>query len=459
MNYEALLANGRETPFTAGLIGIGEFGASLIAQTRRMPRLTLRAFCDRDMERAATALGSAGLGEGDIARCESARAALKAFENGKAVVCADATILVSLPLDIVVEATGDPESGARNAREALRQGRNVAMVTKEADSVVGPVLAHRAHRSGLVYTQVDGDQPSLLIGLVSWARTLGLDIVAAGKSSEYDFVFDEARETITCLERSIPVPDFKRLWRRGQRELIALLHERARLLDAIPQRTVPDFCEMGVVANATGLRPDVPGFHAPVARVLEVPDAFSPKECGGLLSRRGVVDVFNCLRRSDEASFAGGVFVVVELDDRRTWELLKGKGIPVGGDRYAMIYNPTHLLGVEAPLSILAACAIGHASAGDALRPVCDLVGRTTQPLPAGHLLGIGARHTIDGVEPLLVDAQPAAGGNPIPYYMAGGGRLRRAVPAGTVLTCDMIEPVAGSALLELRAEQDRVFG
>jgi predicted homoserine dehydrogenase-like protein len=405
------------------------------------------------------ALRASSLAAEDIARCESAAAALKAFEQDKAVVCADAAILATLPLDIVVEATGDPESGARNAREALRQGRNVAMVSKEADSVVGPILARTARQSGLVYTQVDGDQPSLLIGLVSWARTLGLDVVAAGKSSEYDFVFDEASETVNCLDHAIPVPDFKRLWRREPAELLAVLTARARLLERIPQRTVPDFCEMGVVANATGLRPDVPGFHAPVARTLEVPDAFSPKSAGGLLSRRGVVDVFNCLRRSDEASFAGGVFVVVEMEDRKAWELLKGKGIPVGaGGTYAMIYNPTHLLGVEAPLSILAACALKHASAGDALRPVCDLIGRTTRAMQAGHVLGIGARHTIDGVEPLLMDAQPAANGNPAPYYMAGGGRLRRAVPAGTVITCDMIEPVVGSVLWELRAEQDRAF-
>jgi predicted homoserine dehydrogenase-like protein len=458
MNYQTLFAAGRSEPFTAGLIGIGEFGASLIAQTKRIPRLILRAFCDRDMARAVQALEAADTAKDDIARCESPAAALRAFESGKAVVCVDAAILCSLPLDIVVEATGDPESGARNAREALRQGRSVAMVTKEADSVVGPVLAHQARKSGLVYTQVDGDQPSLLMGLVSWARTLGFDIVAAGKSSEYDFVFDEVKETVSWLERSVAVPGFKRLWDKGSRALIDVLAERSQLLEIIPQRTVPDFCEMGVVANATGLRPDTSGFHAPVARTLEVPEALIPKEAGGLLSRRGIVDVFNCLRRTDEASFAGGVFVVVELQDRKTWELLKGKGIPSGGGRYAMIYNPTHLLGVEAPLSILAACALKHASAGDALRPVCDLIGRATKPLQAGQALAIGARHTIDHVEPMLVDAKPASNGNPVPYYMAGGGTLRRAVPAGTIITCDMVAPVQGSALWALRAEQDRVF-
>lgn len=42
----------------------------------------------------------------------------------------------------------------------------------------------------------DGDQPSLLVALVSWARLLGLEVVCAGKAGEFDFVFDPAPTTI-----------------------------------------------------------------------------------------------------------------------------------------------------------------------------------------------------------------------------------------------------------------------
>ena len=48
---------------------------------------------------------------------------------------------------------------------------------------------------GKIVTPVDGDQPSLLIALVSWAEVLGFDIVSAGKSSEYDFVYDRGPAT------------------------------------------------------------------------------------------------------------------------------------------------------------------------------------------------------------------------------------------------------------------------
>ena len=55
----------------------------------------------------------------------------------------------------------------------------------------GPRSETFGRPKSVVYTEVEGDQPSLLIGLNSWAETLGLEVLAAGKSSEYDFVLEE----------------------------------------------------------------------------------------------------------------------------------------------------------------------------------------------------------------------------------------------------------------------------
>uniref|UniRef100_UPI002FDC5ED3 SAF domain-containing protein n=1 Tax=Falsiroseomonas oryzae TaxID=2766473 RepID=UPI002FDC5ED3 len=235
---------------------------------------------------------------------------------------------------------------------------------------------------------------------------------------------------------------------------------RAAALAALPQRTVPDYCEMALVANATGMPSARPDFHAPLARTPELPELYGLRSAGGLLERGGVLDVFNCLRRPDEASFAGGVFVVVELADRRTGDLFAGKGIPVSRDRRrALIYNPSHLLGVEAPISAMAAGRLGHTVPDDAYRPVTDLVARATRDLRAGHLLAIeGNRHVVPGLDALLLPATPAAGAAPVPYYMAVGQRLRRPLAAGAMLTCDDLEHPADSLLWQLRAEQDRMF-
>jgi predicted homoserine dehydrogenase-like protein len=453
MQFETLFAPAREKPVLAALIGCGEFGLSLIAQSRRMQGLAIRAVADRDIGRVETALRTAGI---PAVICDSRSAAEAAFADGTVAICRSVEDLLALPIEIVVEATGDPEGGARFALAAIEAGRGVAMVSKEAECVVGPILARRARHAGVPYTLIDGDQPSLLIGLVSWARMLGLPVVAAGKSSEYDYVIDVAAGTVTWTDRQVSAPGLMAAWDLGASPAEAV-SERARLLAELPQRTVPDYCEMCLVANATGLTPDRPDFHAPYTRTTELPDLYIPAEDGGLLARRGILDVFNCLRRTDEASFAGGVFVVVELADEKTGHLFAGKGIPVSRNRrYALIYNPSHLLGVEAPTSIVAAARLRHDMVTESYRPVCDLAARAERDLPAGHVLDIvGTRHAVPGLEPLLVDAVPAEGSNPLPYYMAVGRRLARPVNAGEFITADAVEPATNSVLWRLRAEQD----
>ncbi len=459
MNVRALLARAQSRPVRAGLVGVGQFGVSLVTQARRVPGLELPALCDQDPARAEAALRLAGVPDDGFRRCGSAAEARAAMESGRVAVLADAAALVELPLDILVEATGVVEAAAHIGELAVEQGLHVAMVTKEAESVVGAELAARARAGGRVYTPVEGDQPGLLLGLLSWARTLGLPVVCAGKSSEYDIVFEPRSAQVSWRgERRMAAPALLEMWDALDRSVPDTVAMRAALLHAIPQRTVPDLCEMLVVINGSDLVPDVPGLHVPVARTVEVPSVFRPQTDGGILARTGVVDVFNCLRRPDEASFAGGVFVVVACEDRETWAVLREKGHPVTADtHHAMLYNPQHLLGIEAPLSLLQAVLLEQ-PAGEAPRQRYDLVARTGRAYRAGERLDIDDHHhhEVHGLDPLLQPAQPVTGGNPLPYYMAVGRTLTRDVAAGTVLTRDLVEPPADSALWRLRAALDK---
>lgn len=399
MNFEHLFAAHAGRAVRVGLAGAGEFGRSLLFRSGRVKGLRVVAVADRDRGRAA---------------------ALVKDHPGIEVV-EDATLLPAMDLDMIVEATGEPEVAARTAELALERGKHFAMVTKEADCVVGPILHARAREAGLVFTPVDGDQPALLVSLVSRARLLGLEVVCAGKSGEYDLV------------------------------------EGAMRNKALHGATVPDYCEMCIVANATGLAPDVPSLHAPLARTLDLPNLFRPKSAGGLLEREGVVDMFVCRRRADELSFAGGVFVVVRCDDRLTWQVLKEKGIPVSEDGgYALLHNPVHLLGIEAPASVLSAALLGLPAAR--LEPRFDMHARATRPLSRGTLLQIGERHAIPGIEALIAPAGAVRGSAAVPYYMTAGARLTADVAPGAVIARHMVEPPAGSALWRLREAQDARF-
>lgn len=450
-------ASGRR-PYRALLIGCGQFGRTFVAQARRLPQLEVAAVCDREPERAAEVLRDAGLGPDGVTLCPSRDAALAALAAGRTALIEDPELVDGAPIDIVVEATGSPEAGARNAKRALEEGRHVAIVTKETEVVVGPILRRIADDAGLVHTIVDGDQPSLLVKLVAWARRLGLPIVAAGKATEYDAVIDPVTGHVTSCGEVMVRPALEMHWTLGSSDPDAALAARHAVLDGIARHTVPDLCELGIVANATGLFPDVPGLHAPVLRTLELPAVFRPRVDGGILGREGALDAFICLRRPDELSFAGGVFVVCACPDAESGRLFAEKGLPVSADgRYVMLHNPVHLLGAEAVVSVLDACERGHASAEE-VAPRVDLIAYASEALGAGTRLDIAARHAIPRTRPELVPAAALRGDRPVPYYLSAGATLARDVAAGAAITLDDLRLSEGSTLLDLRRRQDATF-
>ncbi|WP_327391826.1 homoserine dehydrogenase [Streptomyces sp. NBC_01186] len=441
MNVHHLFADTGDRPVRYALSGAGGgFARTLLAQTRHLARLHPVALCDVDVARLREVCRELGYAEDELAVCPDAAAVTEATRAGRIALVADAGLLGAAEWDILVEATGSPAHGYAMAREALLSGRHVAMVSKEVDSVAGLHLAELAQERGLVYTTADGDQPANLIGLVTWAETLGLEIVAIGKSTEYDLVLDPEAGTVTQLDTTVPAPGLAGLLQLGE-DIRATLEARAEAVAALPTGATADYCEVAVVANATGFRPDTEALHYPVARVAELADVYAPREDGGVLHRPGAVDVFTALRLPGEASFAGGVFVVVRTHDPETWRTLAAKGHVVSRDgRHAAVYLPYHLMGVETPLSLLSAVLHHRPSGGTDPRGVAVLAGRAERDLPAGSpLTTVGHHHDVTGVRAVLLgdeDAPPDVA----PLYLAGNARLRRDVAQGALLTLDDIE-------------------
>lgn len=447
-------------PVECCIVGTGAFGRSFIAQARHVPLMNARIAVDVTGEGAAAAFAATGIDPSTVAICATPEEASAAWAAGRHVASGDLAVVMALPIDVIVEATGHPEAGARHSLMAVEAGKHLVLVSKEVDSVVGPGLARIAAENGCVVTPVDGDQPSLLMGLVTWAEVLGFEIVAAGKSSEYDFVFDHATGRLESNGKSVSAPAMAALWSLGDGDAVALVAARAAAAAELPQRTVPDLCEMELVANALGFDPDRPDFHAPIARITEIPSLFSSVEEGGLLNGSRRVDVFNCLRAVDEASFAGGVFIVVRCNDAAVWDMLAEKGHVVSRNRRtAMVQLPRHLLGLEAATSVLDA-AINKASTGAAEpRPHLDLVARATQDLPAGTVLSVGGHHhTIEGLAGELQSAAPLGPGAPVPFYLAADRRLLRPVAKGALVTGADLAFDETSVLLAVRRRQDAMF-
>jgi len=457
LNYRKLLQSTAVT--NVGLIGTGAFGQSFLAQSRLVPGIKVPVVCDQNIEIAVKACLQAGLTGQDLKVCRTESDANDAFASGKTAVTSDATLLMTLPIEVVVEASGMPEAGAIHAYLAIEHGMHVVMVTKETDCVVGPILDHMAQDAGLVYTLADGDQPSLLIGLISWAETLGFEILCAGKAGELDFIYNPGSRTITRGDQTAALIE-KDLWELAGGAAKLGISLRRRALESLPQFSVADLCEMAIVINATGYDYDAPQLHAPIARIIEMPEIMCDRAAGGILQKEGVIDMVNCLRRPDEISFAGGVFVIVKCRGRETWQLLKEKGHLVSRDgTRAMIFRPYHLLGVETATSVLSANHLKLSTGGLEPRPRVDVGARAIHRLPAGQWLSMDLDHAIAGVMPEILPAETSASDSPVPYYLAAGHKLNCAVEKGGLLTYGMIEHDGQSCLWQLRREQDELFG
>ena len=456
MNYKNLF---KSTDVTrVGLIGIGAFGKSFLAQSRMTPGLRIAVVCDQDVETAEDACLQTGLAPEDLKICQTESETNDTIASGKTAVISDALLLLDMPIEVVVEATGMPEVGAIHARSAIKNGKHVVMVTKESDCVVGPILNRLAENAGVVYTPADGDQPSLLIGLISWAETLGFEIVCAGKAGELDFVYDRDSNTIARgHQTAFAVED---LWELTVGKAEQGIRLRRQTLEILPQFSVADLCEMAIVINSTGYDYDTPQLHAPIARIIEVPEIMCGRDDGGILQKEGIIDMVNCLRRPDEISFAGGVFVIVKCRGGETWQFLKDKGHLVNrAGTHAMIFRPYHLLGVETATSVLAARCLKLSTGGIDVKPRVDVGLRAISALAQGYRLTLDSDHAIAGLMPEILPAKKMASDSPVPYYMAAGNRLKHTVEEGRLLTYGMIaRDSTSSCLWELRRKQDELF-
>ena len=456
----------RERPVRAGIIGCGSFGSGILAQTGSTPLLEISAASDHDLEAARQAYLRGGVTEEEIAQCDTAGAALRAFEAGKRVIVADPLLLLGLPLEVIVEATGSPEAGARHAQIALGAGQHVAMVNKEADVAVGPFLKRLADEAGLVYTAVHGDQHGLLTALVAWACRLGLEVLCGGKSRDLEIVCDPVAATVSNGTQQIrleaePAHCFEPLspeHRSDPRASIeAQLAARCAALGDWSRIGGWDLVELVIAANATGLAPDLPsGVHCPPVYASEIPQVLCPAEMGGILRSRGVIDAVTCLRRPHETGLGGGVFLVVTTATPHARKVLSRGGVCHGVDGSAtLITRPYHLLGVEAIHSILTAALLGVPTAAVDYRPRFDVFAQAAKDLPAGTVLGDDHCPEITA---FIGPAAPLSNDRSLPLHLANGNRLARSVTRGSVITREMVVAPAASALWTLRARQDAYF-
>ena len=255
-------------PVRVGVIGAGKFSSMFLSQARLTPGLHVVGIAELDPEKAKQACLRTGWAPEALAFGTSTASIEDGAKQGKTVITGDARQLIESRLDVIMEITGVPEAGAQHAWQALESGKHVVMVNVEADALLGPVLARKAEKAGLVYSMAYGDQPALIAEQIDWARAVGLEVVCAGKGTRYQ------------PEYHYSTPDT--VWGHYgfSEERVASGDYNAKMFNSFLDGT-KSAIEMCAVANGNGLVPQRCGLQFPPVGVDELPQILKPREAGG----------------------------------------------------------------------------------------------------------------------------------------------------------------------------------
>jgi predicted homoserine dehydrogenase-like protein len=422
MSYvDRLRARERELgrPVRVGLVGAGQMGLGFVVQASRIAGMEVVAIADIAPDRGVAAFAQAG--RDDVVRTGELAAVVEA---GGVVVVDDATTLTRLPLDVLVDASGVPEVGARVAFAGLLAGKDIAMLNVECDVTVGLLLATLADRLGRVYTVCRGDEPVECKSLVDYVRDIGFEVVCAGKGKNNPL--DPTATPASVAETAEA---------KGMNP-----HMLASFVDG--SKTM---IEMAALANGADLKVPSRGMTGPHCTVDALAETFRPAADGGVLPESGVVDYCT-------GPVAPGVFVIGRSDHPVV--VTEMAYLSAGKGPYYAFYRPYHLASIEAPLSVAEAVLDRRPS----LAPTtwnAEVITVAKRDLVAGEVVdGIGGE-TVYGVTD---SAENARTGGHVPLGLVSGARVLRDVPAGTALTAADVAVDETTTIATLRRLQDNLL-
>ena len=425
-----------------GLIGAGKFGSMYLSQIPNTPGVQLVGIADLSPVGVKKNLERVGWKDEQ----SNAKSLDDAIKTGQTHISEDWQALVSHPaIDVIVECTGHPIAAVDHCLLAFKHGKHVVNVTVEADAFCGPLLAKKAEEADVIYSLAFGDQPALICDLVDWARTCGFPVVAAGRGHKWLPHFSESTpETV---------------W--GNYGLTPQQAERGglnpKMFNSFLDGSKPSI-ESTAVANATGLSVPSNGLLYPPASVEDIPFVTRPISEGGVLEKKGMVEVISSLEangRKIPYDIRMGVWVTVEAETdyiKNCFEEYNAHTDPSG--RYFTLYKRWHLIGLEVGMSV-ASVALRKEATGVAHCWNADVVATAKRDLKPGELLDGEGGYTVWGK--LLPAAKSVAMGG-LPLGLAHDIKVVRPVKKGQSLCWDDVAVDINTHAYKIRKQMEDLF-
>jgi len=407
-----------------GMIGAGFMGQGLTNQIMNsVPGMKMSAIYNRHPERAFHCYKYSGYE--DVTSAGTQTMLDEAIRQNKQVIAEDPlTICRSPEIDVVVDVTGSVEFGAQIILEAFNFRKPVVLMNAEVDATLGPILQIYAHKSGVILSACEGDEPGAQVNLYRWVKGLGLIPRVMGN--------------VKGLQDPYRNPNTQKGWaeRWGQ---------NAAMVTSFADGSKISF-EQSIVANATGFKVKVRGMSRGMVfdgNIMDLPKLYDIDEARAL---GGIVDY--------TVGPAGvKVFCLAEhMDPKQRHYLNLYK---MGEGPLYPFWVPYHLVHFEVPNAIARVVLFGDEVAHPLGGPVVEVCAVTKRDLKVGELLdGYGMFMTYGEA----VNADEMCSKRYLPEGLVEGCRLKHDKKKDSVLTYDDIELPRGRIADRLRAEQYKHF-
>ena len=395
-----------------GVVGAGQMGYGMICQIASIPGMSVSAVSDIRLESAQNAA---------VAYNEYAD------EPSNVFVSTNYKDLVEHPdVEVIVDATGVPEVGAKIAMAALIARKHLVLLNVEIDITIGSIMHKLFSAAGLIYTGTDGDEPASTFELYNFAKAMGFEVLVAGKGKNNKLRPDANPDSV--------------------REEAEARGMSAHMLASFADGT-KTMAEMTLLSNAIGFKADVTGMHGIAGDLETTVDQLKLKSEGGVLNNYGVVEYVDGL--------APGVFVIVKGQNEGVIHELS---YMMKKERdHQILYRPYHLASLETPISIAKAVLMGESSIVPMGAPVSDTIAVTKKDIKKGERLDAIGGYCVRGV----IECHELTMKNKyIPIGLIAGNTVaKRDIPYGTTLTEDDIELDTTTTVWQLRKLQETLIG
>tara|TARA_X000000950_G_scaffold153084_1_gene188109 strand:+ start:393 stop:1700 length:1308 start_codon:yes stop_codon:yes gene_type:complete len=413
------------------LIGAGKFGSMFLSQAPYTKGLNVFTICDLNIDKAKKACREVGWSEDQINNIIFTEDFEKAINDDE--------------VDVVVEATGHPSSGIKHARTCFKYGKHVIMVNVEADVLAGPSLSAEANSAEVVFSMAYGDQPSLTLEIIEWARASGFKVTAAGKGTKY------------MPEYHYSTP--KTVW--DHYGLTSDEAEKAgmnsKMFNSFLDGTKSSL-EMSAIANASGLNVPNNGLLFPPCGMDDLASLLKEKNKGGILEKNEQVEVVSSLERDGRPvlkDLRWGVYAVLQAPNDYAASCFKQYGMNTDqSGEFSAMYKPFHLIGMELNTSIFSA-ALLKLPTGQTKYFKGDVVSVSKRNLKKGEKLDGEGGFTVWGK---LIPASTSLNLQALPIGLANDMYLKNDIDKDKILTWNDVKFDTNNEIIRYRHQMENKF-